>query len=305
MRNILICRMHHKFSHDISQLDANFYFWRIDGQVDKWWFPGVPQPPNVLYCGNKKDIDYDVAIVGTYQQALFVKKTLPRLPVIAAIGRGIEANQKLVIETDLIHTLVGGSVQNMRFSTHPRTRVIYRGFDPDVYAGYTGDIPYAISVGNNVSARAELQKEMTDQIVDGLPHSHIGLGCANLPNGIGGLDHQTLCGFYRSCRVLVNTAEPKLSGHSNTVSEAMLTGMPVAITPFADWPLLIVNGESGCVSNDVGLLRGFVERCLGSQAYARKIGAAGRDILLKRFKPEDFVAKWTALLDEICRLEAK
>lgn len=99
-----------------------------------------------------------------------------------------------------------------------------------------------------------------------------------------------------SLRALLYTPS---TGHMPTYDfyalSAMAAGMPVVATEHGESPLL--DGETGCVSNDYGYLRAQLNRLRNDEAWARSLGARARDWVAEYGRLRDRADQWSALLE--------
>jgi sugar transferase (PEP-CTERM/EpsH1 system associated) len=86
-------------------------------------------------------------------------------------------------------------------------------------------------------------------------------------------------------------------GISNTILEAMATGLPVVATHVGGNPELVVNEETGYLvrRGDVGALATAMEEYLVDPALMRRHGAAGRERAVKVFGIDRMVAQYQAI----------
>jgi sugar transferase (PEP-CTERM/EpsH1 system associated) len=100
------------------------------------------------------------------------------------------------------------------------------------------------------------------------------------------------------CFVLPSLAE----GISNTILEAMASGLPVVATRVGGNPELVDDGVTGCLvpSAQPQAMAAAIEHYAGDPDLARRHGAAGRAQALERFSLERMVADYQALYDELC-----
>ncbi|MEP7283906.1 MAG: glycosyltransferase, partial [Rubrivivax sp.] len=97
------------------------------------------------------------------------------------------------------------------------------------------------------------------------------------------------------CFVLPSLAE----GVSNTILEAMATGLPVVATDVGGNAELVAHGRTGLIvpSDDVDALAQALGQLARAPAQARAFGAAGRAEVERRFSLAAMVAAYQALYD--------
>ncbi|HET7497875.1 MAG TPA: TIGR03088 family PEP-CTERM/XrtA system glycosyltransferase [Candidatus Eisenbacteria bacterium] len=95
----------------------------------------------------------------------------------------------------------------------------------------------------------------------------------------------------------------KAEGISNTILEAMATGLPVVATRVGGNPELVEEGRTGLLvpPSDPAALAAALARYAEDPALARAHGAAGRERARAEFSLERMVGRYTALYDEGAR----
>ena len=285
---------HGSYFADLSRIRHELFFWSQWGKP-QWWAPKKESPPtNVHFVDNLKHIEYDVALISEAKQIEILKASGIDVPIIAVCGGEAPAtayNQDCV-------AIVANCARNLEKCTPPNKRLIYHSYDPDEYAGYTGDIECAVTLAGAVGRRTELRMDMTRQAVAGWPHLFVGVDNEGVPNAMGHVRHDTAKALLRNFRVYVYTPTP-VCGMSMATGEAFMTGMPLAVTDFGDWKQYIQNGVNGFVSDDITELRRFIALCMSSQSYAKDVGSKGRDVARAVFHIHEFVALWTDLINKV------
>lgn len=168
--------------------------------------------------------------------------------------------------------------------------------DPAEYRDYTGDVPVALRVANQIAARP--RRFAWDEhlaIVGSLPFKLIGHN-----PGVAGAEPaaswQALRHAYREHRAYVHTATPGLDdGYNLALVEAMTTGMPVVSNAAPNSPLS--DGHDGFVGGTPERLHAALARLLSEPTLARELGCRARETALSAFPLQGFVEGWHRALE--------
>ncbi|MDP2171343.1 MAG: TIGR03088 family PEP-CTERM/XrtA system glycosyltransferase [Rhodocyclaceae bacterium] len=104
------------------------------------------------------------------------------------------------------------------------------------------------------------------------------------------------------CFVLPSLGE----GISNTILEAMASGLPVIATQVGGNPELVIEGQTGTLvptSDPEALARALIDYA-SNPDHARATGRAGRAAVERRFSMEAMVAAYQGLYDRSCRVDS-
>jgi sugar transferase (PEP-CTERM/EpsH1 system associated) len=95
----------------------------------------------------------------------------------------------------------------------------------------------------------------------------------------------------------------KAEGISNTILEAMATGLPVVATAVGGNPELVVEGATGTLvpPQEPAAMARAIEQYLLEPQRLREHGQAGRKRIEKEFSMEAMVNKYMAVYDEVIR----
>lgn len=274
-----------------------------------WHEPFRPVPPNLSFVAEKtwrERLDsgyYDVVIAHNESNALdvatakasrilvchnrlsFLRTTIP-----AENPEGLTAFQLLVDQLPHFFEFVFIS-ETKRADYGIRGRVILPGLDVEAWGGYQGDIARIIRVGNTMRQRNLMfDVDFQEACCAGLDHRVVGVNPL-IPGSEPSRSFADLQEIYRSHRCLLHVSrEAYEDGYNLAMLEAMACGMPVAALANATSP--ITNEVDGFVSPDSAALRGYLARLLEDPAYAREIGARGRETVARKFPLDAFVERW-------------
>jgi glycosyltransferase involved in cell wall biosynthesis len=92
-------------------------------------------------------------------------------------------------------------------------------------------------------------------------------------------------------------------GISNTILEAMATGIPVVATHVGGNPELVVNGETGYLfpKEDMAALLKVLEGYIVNRAIRKEHGMAGRQRVINMFSLDRMVANYEAFYTYLMR----
>lgn len=104
------------------------------------------------------------------------------------------------------------------------------------------------------------------------------------------------------CFVLPSLGE----GISNTILEAMASGLPVIATQVGGNPELVIEGQTGALvpTSDPEALAQAIVGYATNPEWARTAGTTGRAIIERRFSMEAMVAAYQELYDRSCRVDS-
>ncbi len=173
--------------------------------------------------------------------------------------------------------------------------VILPGVDADAYGNWTGEEARVLHVGNlkrelaSVNGMADLETA-----VAGLPFTLMGLN-PSIPGARLSRDWDDLRETFRRHRVYLHTTRPPFEdGYNLAMLEAMATGVPVVALDHPSSP--IEDGITGRCGASAQALRLPLLELLEDVDEARRLGAAGRQVVQQRFPIEAFRRQWRELL---------
>ena len=174
--------------------------------------------------------------------------------------------------------------------------VIPPGIDVDEYGGYTGATPEVLRVGNAMRARDLIfDVDFQERVCRGFPNRVLG-DDPEIPGARPSTSFEELLDHYRGLRCYLHvTREAYEDGYNLAMLEAMACGMPVVSLANRTSPL--TNSIDGFVSDDADVLRERIAALLKDRDLARKVGARGRDTVVRDFPIAAFAKKWRMAIE--------
>lgn len=184
--------------------------------------------------------------------------------------------------------------------------------DPEEYTGYTGEIPQAINVVQNINNRKEFcSYDVLQQVLQAVPNKIYGLNNEGLGNQWGGkLTEEGLREVLRKSRVYMYTGTWPAC-YTLSFIEALMTGIPVVsighriaedkLEHFAyfEVPEILINGHNGFSSDDIYALKDFVKLMIDQPEEAKQIGQNGRHTAIELFGKENIGKQWKEFIDHV------
>lgn len=156
-------------------------------------------------------------------------------------------------------------------------------------ASYTGELAKGIVVVNNIEKRGRrLGWDIFQELREKVPLDIIGMGTDAF--GLGEIPHRDLPAFIGRYRFFFNPIRYTSLGLS--ILEAMTIGMPVVGLATTELVTVIQDGLSGYIHTNIDYLAGRMNNLLEDKALARKLGAAGQQIVAERFNISRFTTDW-------------
>lgn len=189
--------------------------------------------------------------------------------------------------------------------------------DPDEFIGWNGNNARLISFVQSPAQRGIFCRyDIMEQIMGGFPSDLYGTDTETIPGiGRGRVDYETQKQILRDSRVFLYTGTYPAS-YTLSFMEAMMTGIPIVaigqglanpeenIMHFQHQKTyeiheIIKNGENGYVSDDINVLRHYIQSLLDNHELARRIGEAGRKTAIELFGKETIKQQWKGFLESL------
>jgi hypothetical protein len=176
------------------------------------------------------------------------------------------------------------------------TRVIEHGV-PDPGVRWTGAIERGIVVINDLATRGRrLGADLFLAARDEIPLDLVGMHAERL-GGLGEIRRVDLPAFAARYRFFFNPIRYTSLGLG--LIEAMTIGMPIVAFATTEIPVVLEDGESAILANDLGTLVTGMRALLEDRGLGQRLGAAAREVAIERFSIERFAADWTATFADV------
>ncbi len=128
------------------------------------------------------------------------------------------------------------------------------------------------------------------------------LGLGKNVRFVGGVSYAEVSAYYAACDVFAITS--LYEGTCMVLLEAALSGKPIVATAFAGAYDAIVDGESGYIVplRDAPVVAQRLIELLADPLLADRMGAAGREWVLARFRPSEVLARYRQMWQATARL---
>lgn len=309
--NILIWHIHGAYLTAITQAEHNWYLPTKPGAPEGYNGRGngstMPDYVREVSADAVRNLDLDLIICQTprnYQTDRFELLSLAQqqLPTIY-----LEHNTPEPHPTDSRHpaaddpgvTLVHVTNYNrlMWDNGQTPTRVINHSVAIDTTVRYTGRHQQGIVVVNELQRRGRMAGfDLYEQLRQRLPLTVVGMKSAEI-GGIGEIHYSRLHQTVADYRFLFSPM--RYSSLPLAVIEAMTIGMPIVALATTELPRVIQNGVHGFVSTDPGELMDAMQLLLDNPTEARRMGDNARELALRDYGLDRFIADWNVVFAEL------
>lgn len=235
--------------------------------------------------------------------------------VLRMIGQSLPGKEKALQEyVDEGLKVVRYSPMEANLKNYARSEAIIRFYkDPEEFHNWNGNDLKVVNTSQTLKGRRDFcGYDFMMKVGPGFPFKVYGSGNEDLGEFNGGeIPYELLKGQLRDARVFLYGGTWPAS-YTLGFIEAWMTGIPVVSINKDLWkhkdnsdidlfeiPKLIATGDNGFVARDVVHAKEIIERLLGQDDYARKIGEAGRQEAIRVFGKEKIKGEWNALLNKL------
>jgi Glycosyl transferases group 1 len=273
------------------------------GYAGRWpeWGPNVVEVP----IENVRDLDVDLVLFQSrdawerdqHEILTANQRRLPRIYLEHDPPRGHPTDQRhWVDDPEVLLVNVTHFNDLMWDPGRSPTRVIEHGV-PDPGVRWTGAIERGIVVINDLATRGRrLGADLFLAARDEIPLDLVGMHAERL-RGLGEIRRVDLPAFAARYRFFFNPIRYTSLGLG--LIEAMTIGMPIVAFATTEIPVVLEDGESAILANDLGTLVTGMRALLDDRGLAERLGAAARQVAIERFSIERFAAGWTAAFAEV------
>lgn len=302
---ILIWHIHGSYLNSICQVDHDWYLPikpdRADGYGGRTANLTLPDYVREIPAEQVRNLDLDLIIFQTprnleHDQYEILSAAQQRLPKIY-----LEHNTPRQHPTDTRHPVDDPNMLLVHVTHFNRlmwnngrtpTMVIEHSVAIDPAAQYSGHIPQALTVINNIHKRGRIAGyDLFVQARAQVPLTIAGIGAPEL-GGIGDISYRDLHRRVAEYRLLYSPM--RYTSLPLAVIEAFMIGMPVVALATTELPTVIENGVTGYVSCDPAELIDRMRTLLDDHDLARRIGANARAMAQERFGLDRFRRDWNA-----------
>tara|TARA_Y100000310_G_scaffold249502_1_gene255570 strand:+ start:2917 stop:3867 length:951 start_codon:yes stop_codon:yes gene_type:complete len=181
-----------------------------------------------------------------------------------------------------------------------RSRIHYIPFalDPDEFDNWDGSKPKVYTTCNDFQNRQSCNFPVYQDIVKDIPHVFSGRNTEEV-GGIGLQSYDDLKSNYQAYRMYLSMGTIP-APYTLTPLEAMMTGCPTAIYDngmgISDEGILSNDGTVGIVSNDLVVLREYIQRTIDDKAFADDQSNKVRARAMSLFHLQAVAKQWKELL---------
>lgn len=299
--NILTTATHESYQNLLGYLPHKFYMLQGEG-FKTWDYHTKPIPKNHYLLHGKfpnffpRDIEFDLVLsqdkFGGFQRLSELAKRLNiphlhidhALPIISWNSEALKRHQDMRANKHLFVAEEG----KRAWGGHPEDKVIYYGFDTNIFKGWHGSGKHGLSVVNHFASRdifcgwtiwQDVAKEIPMQLVGENP---------GISESAKSTEH--LAEMYANARFYLNTSQH--STFPMTVAEAMITGCPVISTAKKEIPNIIQHEVTGFLADTPKEMIAYAKLLLNDIELAKRIGENGQRAAIAKFSLERFLNEW-------------
>lgn len=304
---VLTWHVHGSYLDSLAQTGHTFYLpvggADRPGYAGRWpeWGPNVVEVPVEAV----RDLDVDVVLFQSrdawerdQHEILSVEqRRRPRIYIEHDPPRGHPTDQRhWVDDPDVLLVQVTHFNDLMWDPGRSQTRVIEHGI-ADSGVRWTGALDRGIVVINDLATRGRrLGADLFVAARGEVPLDLVGMH-AELLDGLGEIQRRDLPAFTARYRFFFNPIRYTSLGLA--FIEAMTIGLPIVAFATTEIPVVLEDGESAILANDLPTLVTGMRALLDDRGLAERLGSAGREIARERFSIERFAAHWTTAFEDV------
>ena len=205
----------------------------------------------------------------------------------AAEGRSAETLAPLLVHVTHFNRLMWDNADL-------KTEVIEHAVAIPQDVTYTGEIDAGIVVVNGMEKRPRIAgQDIFERFRRSIPLQSAGMGTERY-GGLGDVPYRELHKIVARHRFLFSPM--RYTSLPLAVIEAMTLGMPIVALSTTELPSVLINGETGFVSNDLKELEHGMNLLMRDPDMARRMGQNARVVASKRFGLDRFRRDWDRVL---------
>jgi glycosyltransferase involved in cell wall biosynthesis len=257
-----------------------------------WDFGCRPKPGNVHLVDIPKG-PYAAAVVGTPAGLALVPAGVPVVWK-CLTDFGVWKRPDPILERAVFHVSPCRETEaRWNLTGHPKSVIIEHGIDGEIWKGYRGDGPDAITVGNLLPVRPEKGPEIIRAVQKLLPLDVIGFGNEGFERISGyASSAEVLAETYRSAKVYFNPSTVVVCA----VLEAMMTGMPVVTMPPGNFIDLMRHQENCFIAKNIEDAVYWIKLLVRNPGLRTDIGVRARQSVEHRLHPAICADRWGEII---------
>lgn len=246
------------------------------------------KPLNVTLVSEPESY-YDLLVAGSMD---WIRKYSKPFSRVVLKGRPGQTSPEDVEEVTRVVFSSSEDYKRAKLPQNSKVIIIEKSVDCELFQGYQGSVPEALTVGNFLPRRPEKGYEFLKNVSRRAKVRLMGAGNEDYPYNLGAskdFDHllETYCGH----RVYFNPS-PVIS---HAVLEAMAIGMPIVTVQPTNYEDLLVNGVNCMIVSDADEAGNYIRLLLANESLCGWMGGNARKSVMFRFHPFIIKEKWGRL----------
>ncbi len=302
--NILVWHIHGSYLNALARVEHNWWLPVKPGRPEGYGGRGasfdLPDYMREVPSDAVRDLDLDLVIYQTPRNLEIdgveilsdAQRRLPRIYLEHNAPRPhpVDTRHPVADRPDVLLVHVTQYNKLMWDNGQAPTTVIEHSVAIDPSATYSGDIARGLTVVNGMARRPRISGyDLLLQARERVPIDAAGMESEAI-GGLGDIPYRDLHKTVSRYRFLYSPM--RYTSLPLAVVEAMTLGSPVVALATTELPSVIEDGVTGYISNDPEVLIARMRRLIEDHDEARRLGAAAKQVALRRFGLDRFRRDW-------------